>query len=205
MTTDTDTKTYSMVNVRIELMVPVPRDAIEEAYGAPEELSESQLLDVILEDTDAIPNALDELFESQEYGWFDVTYEEDQQLPEPEPVKFSKPAEGELYTLPVPNFISGNVRFTENGIEAVEVSNVNKLTDEQLMGAYYSAKRIWGLRGMHRYQQEQMAEFISELQWGMLARPSLHAYKGPEDGINGGERHGDCLYCGQPEESHEET
>lgn len=201
--TDEKTETVSVFEVEVRLRVPVPRDTVVEAYGEPEQLTGSQALDVIMEDTDLLPNALMDLLESQEYGWFDVSYEEDEEQPPLEPVRFYKPDEGAPYTLPVPNFISGNIQFTENGIEPIEESPVNVLTDDQLKGAYWAAKRIWGLRGMHRYQQEQMAEFISELQWGMLARPSLHQYHGPEDGINGGQRHGDCLHCGQPEEGHD--
>lgn len=207
MTTDTAVmKTYSMIEVRVELHVPIERNLIEQAYGDPDDLSESQLLDVIMEDTDSLPNALQTLLREQDYAWFDVTYDEDEEWVGPEPVAFSKPDEGGLYTLPIPNFINGNVRFTDEGIEAITESPANVLTDDQLKGAYYAAKRIWGLRGMHRYQQEQIAEFISELQWGMLARPSLHrfAYKDdPDPASLDAQQEPTCRYCGQLSGGHE--
>jgi len=185
------------------LMVNVSVEALEN-YGIPlEDLRDDEILDIIGEDTDLVPNAVAKLFEEQNFttAYVDVDkWQGPHDVPEPAPVALIKP-DG-IYTLPVPNLITGNVIFTEDGIVDVEVSNVNVLSDDQLEGAYYAAKRIWGLRGMHRYQKEQIAEFLSELQWAMLARPSRHVFTAGE------QTSGDlfdpalCSYCGGAEEGH---
>lgn len=176
------------------LRVDVPVSELQAAYGDIGEMGEDEILDVIQQDTDRLPDALARLIEGGTTIDIDL-YDEAHEIEKLEPVRFSKPADGEFYLLPIPNFISGNVLFTENGIEVVEESPLNNLSDAELKGAYFAGKRIWGLRGMHRYQQEQLAEFMSELQWGMLARPSLHTFKPSFDGVR-------CLYCSFIEGNH---
>lgn len=220
MTSDTEqtTEPHAVLEVEMRLYIPVPvasfegyLDDAEPTLENIQDLRVDELRDVLLEDTDRLFDAITEKLEAGD-DFIDINGVDDiEQRERPGPVEFYKPADGELYTLPVPNMISGNVIFTENGIEPVEVSNVNKLTDDQLEGAYYAARRIWGLRGMHRYQQEQMAEFLSEIQWAMLARPSRHVFKPMErcceldhnaDGDCPKHLAGRCDYCGGEPEGH---
>lgn len=199
MTTATDTHEVVTCELRIDVQVDVPLKALEQ-YDTPlDELHDDQILDIIGEDTDLVPDALAQLFEE---GGFTTAYVgvevlDTNVVEKPTGVELYKP-DG-FYTLPVPNMISGNVRFTESGIEPVEVSNVNLLTDDQLQGAYYAVKRVWGLRGMHRYQKEQIGELLSELQWAMLARPSRHVFQPITTPT---EHFGKCHYCGNPPEGH---
>lgn len=207
MTTATDIPTERVITYEItpRLTVDVPVRSLESYHGGKaKELTDDEILEIISEDTDLVPNAVAALFEEQNFSsaYVDVSrWQDAHDAPIPERVTLIKPSDG-IYTLPVPNLITGNVIFTEDGIVDVEVSNVNVLSDDQLEGAYYAGKRIWGLRGMHRYQKEQIAELLSELQWAMLARPSRHVF------IAGDNRVGDlfsdslCLHCNQVEEGH---
>lgn len=207
MTTTEDVKTEEVVTyeLHVQLQVDVPTAALKQYDKPIEELRDDEILDIIAEDTDRIPDALAQMFERQDFttSYVEVgTWEEEHEAPVLEAVPFAKPEDGKPYTLPIPNFISGNMRLTEEGMEFIEESPVNVLSDEQLRGAYFAAKRIWGLRGMHRYQQEQMAEFLSELQWGMLARPTLHSFKAGEETTGDLFDAALCVYCGHIQAVH---
>lgn len=205
-TTEQATEPQAILEVEMRLYIPVPCEAFEgytdeqdPGLEAIQNLRVDELRDVLLEDTDRLHDAI---MQELEAGGDFIDIGGVEEIVHQEPagkVELYKP-DG-LYTLPVPNLISGNVIFTDEGIVPVEVSNVNNLTDDQLEGAYYATKRVWGLRGMHRYQKEQIAEFLSELQWAMLARPSRHVFKASlvSDGDVSGET---CSYCGNPQEGH---
>lgn len=181
MSTDTAKKTVTFARLEVEmrLYVDVPLEVIVGNFGLPMHLKSQQLLEAILEDTDRLPNALDAYLESGagHYPDIDVCYDDDVEIEPPGKVEFSKPKPGFYYTRPIPNFISGNVKFTEEGIEHVMESSANRFTPEQLRGAFEAGRRIWGLRKMGRPQQVEMGEYISELQWGMLSLPELHRFK----------------------------
>lgn len=175
-TASTDTKTYAMLDVELRLRVPVPRRKIEEIYGDPAEISEAKLWDVLNEDPDAIFDALFLHLDNDGQPW-SVTYDEDEERePQAQP-EFRKPRPGHFYALPVPGLIDGAVTMTEEGFEPVTESAVNRFTDEQINGAYTAARKIWGMPWMGLAQRIVLSQYLSELQWAMLARPSLHRFK----------------------------
>lgn len=175
-TATTDTKTYAMLDVELRLRIPVPRLKIEELYGDPSEISEAKLWDVLNEDPDALFDALFLHLDTGGQPW-SVTYDEDEERePQAQP-KLRKPGDGHHYTLPVPGLIDNAVTITSDGFVPILESAVNKFTVEQVNGAYTAARKIWGMPWMGLAQRIVLSQYLSELQWRMLATPELHRFK----------------------------